>query len=165
MTPDYSLERWLEEIVPADDETTLHGRTMQPLKPAVRRYAAGAARRRDGVRAVAPDDDEPLERRTTALAQWCQGFLYGFGTGGTIEPRQIPSNVDEVLRDFTHIGRASESMSATAGEDEEEAYAEVVEYVRVGVQLIHDELIADSRADARSMRRRPPPDDTTRTID
>ena len=30
-----------------------------------------------------PDDDAPLEQRATALSQWCQGFLYGFGTGGS----------------------------------------------------------------------------------
>ena len=28
-----------------------------------------------------PDDEAPLEERTAALAQWCQGFLYGLGSG------------------------------------------------------------------------------------
>jgi uncharacterized protein YgfB (UPF0149 family) len=45
-----------------------------------------------------------------------------------------------VLRDLTHISQASVETGAEA-EEEEQAYAEIVEYVRAGVQLIHDELI------------------------
>ena len=26
-----------------------------------------------------PEDEAPLDTRTVALAQWCQGFLYGLG--------------------------------------------------------------------------------------
>jgi uncharacterized protein YgfB (UPF0149 family) len=80
------------------------------------------------------------------LSQWCQGFLYGFGTGQangmTPKEEDLPTNVNEILNDLTHIGRASVEIEGDAdNESEEEAYAEVVEYVRVGVQLIHDELI------------------------
>ena len=48
--------------------------------------------------------------------------------------------VAEVLRDLTHISQASVETGADA-EEEEQAYAEIVEYVRAGVQLIHDELL------------------------
>jgi uncharacterized protein YgfB (UPF0149 family) len=45
-----------------------------------------------------------------------------------------------VLRDLTHISQGSVETGADA-EEEEQAYAEIIEYVRAGVQLIHDELI------------------------
>ena len=61
-----------------------------------------------------------------------------------VKADELPANVDEMLRDLTHIGRATVD-AGEQGEAEEEAYAEVVEYVRVGVQLIHDELL-DLRA-------------------
>lgn len=146
---DYPLERWLDEIVPdADSEAD----------------AAGAAALRllftDTMRALRgddmefepliPDDEITLESRAGALAQWCQGFLYGFGTGRPLKPEQLPANVSEILRDLTHIGRASVEVGE-AGEEEEQAYAEIVEYVRVGVQLIHDEL-TDARASLDSPR-------------
>jgi uncharacterized protein YgfB (UPF0149 family) len=67
--------------------------------------------------------------------------LYGFGTAEPPRPEDIPTNVDEILRDLTHIGRATVEL-AEVNEEEEQAYAEVIEYVRVGVQLIHDELYA-----------------------
>ena len=54
-----------------------------------------------------------------------------------------------MLRDLTHIGRAIGRGRATRAKRKKQAYAEVVEYVRVGVQLIHDELIDAAR------RRRP----------
>ncbi len=85
----------------------------------------------------------------TALSQWCQGFLYGFGTGRCRAARaNCSGEVEEVLRDLTHISQASVETGADA-EEEEQAYAEIVEYVRAGVQLIHDELI-----ELRAARRR-----------
>ena len=67
-------------------------------------------------------------------------LLYGFGSGDPVDARELPPDVDEVLRDLTHIGRATVESRDGSGE-EEQAYAQIVEYVRVGVQLIHDELI------------------------
>jgi uncharacterized protein len=86
-----------------------------------------------------PDDEVALQDRARALSQWCQGFLYGYGMAALPQAEDIPSNVDEVLRDLTHIGRATVDLTEV-NEEEEQAYAEVIEYVRVGVQLIHDEL-------------------------
>ena len=97
-----------------------------------------------------PDDDAVLMERALALSQWCQGFLYGFGTGGAVPREQLSAEVEEVLRDLTHISQAAVETGAEA-EEEEQAYAEIVEYVRAGVQLIHDELI-ELRARRRRLR-------------
>jgi len=139
-SPDYSLERWIEELIAIDpDETTTE---LEPNAP-LRLLFADTVRALRGdemqFEPLLPDDDEPLERRATALAQWCQGFLYGFGTGKPIREADLNAQVNEILRDVTHIAAASVDVGA-AGEDEEEAYTEVLEYLRVGVQLIHDEL-------------------------
>ena len=65
----------------------------------------------------------------------------------------MPTNIDEVLRDIAQIGRATIEVNE-AEEEQEEAYAEVIEYVRVGVQLIHDELHG-VRADKSADRQQP----------
>jgi uncharacterized protein YgfB (UPF0149 family) len=85
------------------------------------------------------------------LAQWCRGFLYGFGSARPLQAVKLPATVDEILRDIAHIGGAEIDVGAS-GEEEEEAYAEVFEYLRAGVQLVHDELFSlradpDSGAD------------------
>lgn len=139
---EYPIERWLEEIIP-DQE----GRDVSESPEALRLLYSDTlnALRGTGMEfeVLLPDDDIPLAERAGGLSQWCQGFLYGFGTGpeGTGKRDKLPDNVNEILNDFTHIGRATVSLEEAGSESEEEAYAEVVEYVRVGVQLIHDELI------------------------
>lgn len=135
----YALESWLDELVPEaqadpadDDRATLRllfADTVRALRGDEMEFQL-----------LLPDDDEPLVERASALSQWCQGFLYGFGTGQPVSREELTSEVEEVLRDLTHISQASVETGADA-EEEEQAYAEIVEYVRAGVQLIHDELI------------------------
>lgn len=146
-SPDYALERWLEELVAIDGDDpeadVAPDAALRLLFTDTQRALHGDAMEFEP---LLPDDDEPLERRAIALSQWCQGFLYGFGTGKPMRDEDLNGEINEVLRDLSHIAAAAVDVGA-AGEDEEEAYAEVVEYLRVSVQLIHDEL-ASSRAAA-----------------
>lgn len=82
-----------------------------------------------------PDDDTALAERALALSEWCRGFLSGlnYEAGG----RVWPSDCDEVLRDLRAV---CELDPEAAGEDDENAYAEISEFVRVAAQLIHGEL-------------------------
>lgn len=86
-----------------------------------------------------PDEEEPLAGRTSALAHWCEGFLYGLGAGGLTSIEALPGEVGEIVRDMTEIGRATPGSDEPT-ETDEQAYAQLLEYVRVGVQLIYDEL-------------------------
>ncbi len=134
----YPIEAWLDELVP--DAEPEQGDDRAPL----RLLFADTVRALRGdemeFQLLLPDDDDPLVERASALSQWCQGFLYGFGTGQPMAREELTSEVEEVLRDLTHISQASVETGADA-EEEEQAYAEIVEYVRAGVQLIHDELL------------------------
>lgn len=101
-----------------------------------------------GFSLLLPDDAEALEPRVTALAAWCEGFLFGLASKPGLDINQCSEDAREILRDLTQFTRAS----LGEGEDlelEENAYAELVEYVRVGAQLIFMEL-----------RPRPVPDPT-----
>jgi uncharacterized protein YgfB (UPF0149 family) len=86
-----------------------------------------------------PADEEPIDVRTAALAQWCQGFLYGLGAGAITDATGLPGDAGEIVRDFTEISRAGVDATQEA-ESNEAAYAELVEFVRVGVQLLFEEL-------------------------
>jgi uncharacterized protein YgfB (UPF0149 family) len=87
-----------------------------------------------------PADDAPIGVRTLALGEWCQGFLYGLGTGVAVpEASQLPGEAAEVLRDMTEITHVDVDP-ADGAESNEAAYAELVEFVRVGVQLLFVEL-------------------------
>jgi hypothetical protein len=92
-----------------------------------------------------PDEDAPLSERATALGGWCQGFLYGLGAGRLASVEELPGELPEIIRDFTEISRAAVDEEDSL-ETNEQAYTELVEFVRVSAQLVFDEL-ATLRAD------------------
>lgn len=83
-----------------------------------------------------PDDDHPLARRLEALGDFCAGFTYGLGLGAAQRGNApLPEDTREIVRDFQGID------GAERGDDVTEAdYAELVEYVRVGVVVVLEEL-------------------------
>lgn len=87
-----------------------------------------------------PDDDQSLDDRVQALANWCSGFLYGLGTGESLDIDRLSEEARELINDFTEISRAGLDGSGEGSEENERAYMELVEYVRVGAQLIYFEL-------------------------
>jgi uncharacterized protein YgfB (UPF0149 family) len=91
-----------------------------------------------------PDDDAPLADRVGALAAWCDGYLYGIGTGAADSAKTQSGEVGEYLRDLADIARVElePGRSAEAGEGD---FFELVEFVRAGAQLAFDEL-AGARA-------------------
>ena len=98
-----------------------------------------------------PDDDEELGARVEALGNWCQGFVYGLSLGGMKENTELPEDSKELIKDIVEISRAGyvaddeaeAELNASmddANEEDEVAFMEVSEYVRMGVLLIYEEL-------------------------
>jgi yecA family protein len=91
------------------------------------------------------DDDDPLPERVETLAAWCQGFIYGLAAGGIREDSELPEDTAELLKDMIEISRAGHDVDDTGVEEsdaneDEVAYMEIEEYVRMGVLLIYEEL-------------------------
>jgi uncharacterized protein YgfB (UPF0149 family) len=86
-----------------------------------------------------PDESEGIARQTEALADWCQGFVYGLAEAGVRDLRRLPKDVREFLEDMLSLAGA-ESDATASEEDEARALAELVEYVRVGVQHVYETL-------------------------
>jgi uncharacterized protein YgfB (UPF0149 family) len=84
-------------------------------------------------------DDCGLGLRVQALGEWCEGFLYGLGLGSATDPLEWSADVQEILRD---IGEISKLQFDNEGpiEDAENDYMEVLEYVRMAVLLMSEEL-------------------------
>ena len=88
-------------------------------------------------------DSESLTNRTLSLSSWCGGFIDGFDFA--IVQKNISMNpaeqgiISEIIDDFSQISKLT-SASVMNEDGEELAYMEVLEYVRVGAQLIFEEL-------------------------
>jgi len=137
----YRFEDWLHEILPEGRAAPTATATLRELYTAT----ADALLQPDmELGLLLPADDEPIAARTAALAQWCQGFLYGLGAGAIPDVRQLPGEVGEIVRDFVEITRADVD-EGQGEESNENAYAELVEFVRIGVQLLFEELAGARR--------------------
>jgi len=101
-----------------------------------------------GFALMLPDDDQSLAERARALAAWCQGFLYGLAVRGLRPVEELPEELREILGDLAEISRAAFTVEETE-EQGEEAYAELVEYVRVAVQLFFDSCVTPAPDDSR----------------
>ncbi|MFA5938602.1 MAG: UPF0149 family protein [Sinimarinibacterium sp.] len=86
-----------------------------------------------------PDDDTALVPRVQALVAWCQGFLYGLASKPGLDLQRCSADLREIVRDFTELTQASVGDETDAN-IEEAAYVELVEYLRVGAQLVFMEL-------------------------
>lgn len=86
-----------------------------------------------------PEEDESLYARVTALQQWCAGFVLGVSMSGVNDQSKLPEDSRELMKDITEIGTVGE-FDIENQEESEEAFAEINEYVRMGVLLINEEL-------------------------
>lgn len=86
-----------------------------------------------------PEEDESLYSRVNALQQWSAGFILGMSLAGANDPKQLPEDSRELVADITEIGTAGE-FDLENQEESEQAFAEINEYVRMGVLLINEEL-------------------------
>lgn len=86
-----------------------------------------------------PSDESMLDIRVEAISNWCQGFLMGLGLGGVTDIANLPGDLPELVQDFIKISRA-DALSLDDTEESENAYAEIMEYVRVGAMMFREEM-------------------------
>lgn len=133
---DVDVASWIGEVIGSGAEGDLR-RCEQVLQAVSEETLARLSSPEFGFQPFLPDDDSPIELRCSELARWCQGFLYGLGASGRLDLRGLGADVREVISDlsaFTALGSGGES------EDLEHDYCELVEYLRVGVMLVNEEL-------------------------
>ena len=93
-----------------------------------------------------PSDDDDVWLRTAALAHWCERFLHGLVSAkhsDALKERLGAEPLSDVIRDMLQITRAGLDDESDE-EENESAYVELVEYLRVAAQLCYEEL-ADIR--------------------
>lgn len=84
-----------------------------------------------------PADEEPLQVRVQALAEWCAGYVMGLLESGISDFERLPDDAAEVARDMVQISQLDEEAGADGSEGD---LMQLQEYVRVGVQIIHTSL-------------------------
>ena len=137
MSP-YKMQDWINEILP--DGASLSAESAAMIERVFAATATSFGEQGMEFEPLLPDDEEPLNGRANALALWCTGFLYGLGTGQISDLEGLNGEVGEIVRDFTEISRAT-GDDAEADESNEQAYVELVEFIRVAAQVVFEELL------------------------
>ena len=137
MSP-YRMQDWVNEILP--DGASLSEESAAVIERVFASTSNSFGEQGMEFEPLLPDDEQPLNGRANALALWCTGFLYGLGTGQISDLDALAGDVGEIVRDFTEISRAT-GDEADADESNEQAYAELVEFIRVAAQVVFEELL------------------------
>jgi len=87
-----------------------------------------------------PADDRPLPERGASFIEWCEGFLSGLGAAGMVRFYTLSEECRELLDDLYKICRLDPDDMSESGEEEETALTELIEYVRIGAILMHEEF-------------------------
>jgi uncharacterized protein YgfB (UPF0149 family) len=134
---------WLAEtLADVQADESLAGQTGRLLEALATGTRAALESADMAFQPLLPDDGKPLVERVDCLAQWCQGFNHGLfvaGRIGSAEAELGSGHTAEIVRDFGEMAQASLG-GEEADADGEAAYAELVEYARVSVQLVYEEL-------------------------
>lgn len=94
-----------------------------------------------------PDDETDINDRTEALGLWCQGFLTGFGQ---VENRE-KNDVGDAIHDLIEIANVSYGQ-IPGNEEDEHAYIELAEYIRLAVLMIFQETRTDGSKKNRDVK-------------
>ena len=105
-----------------------------------------------------PSDDTPVSQRMRALGDFCAGFTYGIGLTVTQRGnKSLPDDTQEIIEDFQAIDaadpidQADEQGEILSADKHEGVYVELLEYVRVGVLLVLEELRPISPSEQRKL--------------
>lgn len=85
-----------------------------------------------------PTDDIELPKRLEALSHWCQGFLFGLGSISKLDEKNMHSDVKEFMKDL--LGITQLDTDEISDDETELDFAEIVEYVRMGVIYMNELL-------------------------
>lgn len=96
-----------------------------------------------------PQDIVVDAARLAAVRDWCQGFLFGIGLGGKTLTGRLSAQGQELLQDFAEFTRL-DTDNVENSEENQAALIEIEEYLREGVMLIRDELLAQGRVNDES---------------
>lgn len=91
---------------------------------------------------VLPDDGNSRAERAAGIAHWSEGYLHGIVSAeaeDAVRKRLADEPIAGIIKDLLAMTRATVDDDADREEDEE-AYAEIIEYLRTAAQIVYEEL-------------------------
>ncbi len=90
-------------------------------------------------------DASDTATQADALFTWARAFLGGFGLGSGQNRPALSEEGDEALTDLAKLAQASSEDFESGNDDDEDALAEIEEFIRVAVLLLHGDCVMAAR--------------------
>ena len=132
--------RWLAQVLAdTDPDNSLRTECEALLDALCTATWRQLAERQSEFMLLLPDDDDSVQVRAEAMGQWCEGFLHGLVSethGDQLRERLAGEPLSDIIKDMLEITRGA----AGDEDDDDNAFSELVEYLRVAAQLTYEEL-------------------------
>jgi uncharacterized protein YgfB (UPF0149 family) len=130
-------ESWQEHLLAGVDDSVIVDDCLAILEKLANQVKVQVLSEDISFDLLLPEDAAAISDRASALAEWCAGFASGLGIGGMAENPNLNEDCDEFVKDIISISRMETTMDE--GEEAEAALFEIVEYIRVGTIMLHQE--------------------------
>ncbi len=134
---------WLDQVLEGSNPDDALRRECESMLDALYAYTyRQLADRQSEFEPLLPVDSDSTMVRADAIARWCEGFLHGLVSGAPderLKERLASDPLSDIIKDMLQITRATVDEDLD-DETNESAYIELVEYLRVAVQLTYEEL-------------------------
>ncbi len=144
---------WLDQVLEGSDPDNAPRRECEGMLDALYSFThRQLADRQSEFEPLLPHDSDSTIIRADAIARWCEGFLHGLVSGSPddkLKELLAGDPLSDIIKDMLQITRATVDQE-TDDETNESAYSELVEYLRVAVQLTYEELAEIRSAPAAS---------------
>ena len=130
---------WLAKVLADDGLAQPEDDTFKALRDAT---VASMEDRELNFHLLLPDDDAAVDVRGNALFDWCRAFLGGFGLAAGPNP-PLSEEGSEALEDLARLAMAE--AESDGDEEDEAAFAEIEEFVRVAALLLHGDCALGPR--------------------
>ena len=132
-----TAESWQEHLLGGIDESVLVDDCLAILEKLANQVKVEILSEDISFDLLLPEDTAVIGDRANALAEWCAGFATGLGIGGMAEKEKLNPDCDEFVKDIVSISRMETEMEES--EESEAALFEIIEYIRVGTIMLHQE--------------------------
>ena len=139
---------WIDQVLGEQGEGDERRSECAQMLDAVFQYTwQQLEQRQSDFELLLPDDVADMSLKAKSIGHWCEGFLHGIVSGkhaDELKKQLAAEPLASVIKDMLEITRVA-SDEEDDEETNESAYTELVEYIRVAVQLAYEEL-AEFRA-------------------
>lgn len=126
---------WEELVTGGEDATKIHA-LLQSLFDATKKDLAEFLFE---FQLLLPSDEHELAVRAEALTLWSQGYLAGLKSADVQIMGRKPSDTTEAINDIVEIAKMNYE-DVVADDEDEGAYIELVEYVRMAAILVYQNM-------------------------